>query len=235
MYTPSVTGPFPLIRAIAFGPVLFFLIGSIPFGYLVGRLKGVDLRKQGSGNIGATNVGRVLGKKCAALVFALDFLKGFLPLFLLNHTIYGWVWRKIIEPYGWFQLNIYNWPDTPLLMQLMIVLGLLLVIGHDYTPWLRFKGGKGIATSAGVLAFLTPAVLAVSLTAWIILVAVTRVISIASLAACVALPLASLLFYPGQKALFVFTFLLGLLGIWRHRGNIARLRLGTEPRWGKTA
>jgi acyl phosphate:glycerol-3-phosphate acyltransferase len=190
-------------------PAFFYLIGSIPTGYLVGQMQGIDIRTKGSGNIGATNVWRVMGWKWGLPAFLCDFLKGFLPLYLV---------RTLCFP------DTSSWTTALLL----VICGLAAIIGHNYTPWLGFKGGKGIATSAGVLAALMPPVLAVALSLWIITVLVTRTVSIGSLLAATVLPLAAAWFYPGQWIYFGLATLAGALAAWRHRSNIGRLLAGTE-------
>jgi glycerol-3-phosphate acyltransferase PlsY len=193
-------------------PVLFYLVGSVPTGYLFGRSRGLDIRRHGSGNIGATNVWRVLGWKWGVVAFASDFLKGFLPLFLL---------RTLAFPGA-----------GPWLVSLLLVLcGLAAIIGHNYTPWLGFKGGKGIATSAGVLGALMPLVLAVALSLWFVGTLVTRTVSIGSLLAAAVLAPAAAWFYSGQWVYFGLATLAGGLAVWRHRSNIQRLLAGTESRF----
>ena len=192
-------------------PVLFYLGGSVPTGYLLGRLRGLDIRQHGSGNIGATNVWRVMGRNWGLLAFAADFVKGFLPLYLL---------RKISFP------EDGSWSVALLL----VICGLAAIVGHNYTPWLGFKGGKGIATSAGVMGALMPAVLAVALSLWIVATLITRTVSIGSLLAAAVLPPAAAWFYPGQWVYFGLAMLAGGLAVWRHRSNIQRLLAGTESR-----
>ncbi len=194
-------------------PLPAYLVGSIPAGYLLGKMRGIDIRQHGSGNIGATNVYRVMGRGWGISAFVFDFLKGFLPLFLVRHYA--------ITDDG-------SWPVSLLL----VACGIASILGHNYTPWLGFKGGKGIATSAGVLGALMPAVLAVALSLWIIAVLLTRYVSIASLLASAVLPLASALFYRGQWIYFCLSCLAGGLAAWRHRSNIRRLIDGTESRIG---
>ena len=191
-----------------------YLCGSLPTGYLLGRMRGVDIRQHGSGNIGATNVLRVLGKGLGALAFLLDVAKGLVPLLVLQAMTADW------EPESTRRL-------------LWALAGLAAILGHNYTPWLGFQGGKGIATSAGVLAGLMPWALGVAVAAFLVVVVVTRIVSAGSLAASVALPLAALLFYPGDISVFIFALAIGVLSIWRHRGNMARLAAGTEPRLGR--
>jgi len=194
-------------------PVLFYLIGSIPTGYLMGRTRGLDIRQHGSGNIGATNVGRVLGRNWGFVAFACDFLKGFLPLFLV---------RVLAFP------GDIRWTTSLLL----VLCGLAAILGHNYTPWLGFKGGKGVATTAGVLGALMPLVLAVALSLWIILVAITRIVSVGSLAAAISLPVAAVFFYRDQWIYCGLALFAGVLAVFRHRSNIQRLLAGTEPRLG---
>ncbi len=192
-------------------PLLLFLCGSIPFGFLAGKWNGVDLRTCGSGNIGATNAFRVLGKGWGSLAFAGDFFKGLIPLLVIKFLISGWS-----------QDNTYQ--------GLMLASGMAAILGHNFTPWLGFKGGKGIATSAGVLAAIIPISFVVALSTWILLLLLTRTVSIASIAACIVLPISTAFFYFGQWLLFGFSLFVGILGIWRHRSNIARLRAGTESK-----
>ena len=195
-------------------PVLFYLVGSIPTGYLMARARGIDIRRHGSGNIGATNVGRVMGRNWGLFAFACDFLKGFLPLFLLHRLVFP---------------DDRAWPVALLL----VLCGMAAILGHNFTPWLGFKGGKGVATTGGVLAALLPWAFLIVLGIWIILVAITRTVSIGSILAGVALPFAAFWFYPGRWIYLGLALLAGSLVIWRHRSNIQRLRAGTEPKLGK--
>jgi glycerol-3-phosphate acyltransferase PlsY len=192
-------------------PVFFYLVGSVPTGYLLGRSRGLDIRQLGSGNIGATNVWRVMGRNWGLVAFACDFLKGFLPLYLVRTL---------------------GFPETSswLVALLLVICGLAAIIGHNYTPWLGFKGGKGIATSAGVLAALMPPVLAVALSLWIIATLITRTVSIGSILAAASLAPLAYFFYPGNWIYFGLACLAGLLAVWRHRSNIQRLLAGTESR-----
>jgi glycerol-3-phosphate acyltransferase PlsY len=185
-------------------PVFFYLAGSVPFGYLAGKMRGIDVRQHGSGNIGATNVYRVMGRNWGLTVFLFDFLKGFLPLYLL---------RRLSFPEA----------TTSSVSLLLVLCGLAVILGHNYTPWLGFKGGKGIASSAGVLGALLPPVLAVSLSLWIITVLLIRTVAIGSLLAAASLPLACAWFYPQQWIYFTLSSVAGGLAAWRHRSNIHRL------------
>lgn len=187
-----------------------FLLGSVPTGYLVARAKGVDIRKHGSGNIGATNVFRTLGKPLGIFVFAIDALKGFAAVWLSVRYGGGSDWAGIIA-------------------------AVAAIAGHNYTPWLGFKGGKGIATSAGVLLALMPwAVLAIAIV-WGVVFRVSRYVSLASICAAAALPAAVGALWSagcgGSGPLLGFSLAISALAIWRHRTNIGRLREGTEPRF----
>jgi acyl phosphate:glycerol-3-phosphate acyltransferase len=193
-------------------PLFFYLVGSVPTGFLLGKSRGLDIRQHGSGNIGATNVWRVMGRGFGLVAFASDFLKGFLPLYLV---------RTLCLPET----------DSWLVSLLLVGCGLAAIIGHNYTPWLGFKGGKGIATSAGVLAALMPPVLAVALSLWIIVTLATRTVSIGSLTAAAVLAPAAAYLYPGQWIYFGLACLAGGLAIWRHKSNIQRLLAGTESRF----
>jgi glycerol-3-phosphate acyltransferase PlsY len=189
-----------------------FLLGSMPTGYLVARAKGVDIRKHGSGNIGATNVFRTLGKPLGVFVFFVDALKGFAAVWLAGRFGGGSEWAGIIA-------------------------AVAVIAGHNYTPWLGFKGGKGIATSAGVLLALMPwAVLAIALV-WVAVFTVSRYVSLASICAAAALPVAAAALWcsgcEGNGPLLGFAVLISALAIWRHRTNIQRLRAGTESRFDR--
>ena len=194
-------------------PVVFFLAGSVPTGYLIGRSRGVDIRAHGSGNIGATNVGRVMGRNWGFLAFACDFLKGVLPLFLLRR--FGFP-----DDIGWT------------VSLLLVLCGLAAILGHNYCPWLGFKGGKGVATTAGVLFALMPWVLMATLSLWIVVTLITRLVSLGSVLAAVALPFAAFFLYPGQWIYFALALLGGTMVVWRHRSNLRRLANGTEPKLG---
>lgn len=189
-----------------------FLLGSVPTGYLVARAKGVDIRRHGSGNIGATNVFRTLGRPLGILVFFVDALKGFAAVWLAEKFGGGSDWAGIIA-------------------------AVAVIAGHNYTPWLGFKGGKGIATSAGVLLALTPWTVLFAALAWLVFFQTTRYVSVASIAASVAVPISvGALWWAGaggSAPLFGFALVISALAIWRHRSNIRRLREGTEPRFAR--
>jgi len=194
-----------------------YLMGSIPAGYLAGRMCGIDIRTQGSGNIGATNALRVLGKGWGYSVFLFDFLKGMVPVLLANQ------WSAHIGT-----IHPSSAPG--------VLAALCLLAGHSFPIWLGFKGGKGIASSAGVMASLFPIAFIVSLGLWIILFSITRYVSVASIAAALALPVTvAVLFFLHKNdwLTLLLSILMCLLAVWRHRSNIARLQAGTEPRFEK--
>ena len=194
-----------------------YLLGSIPTGFLVARVCGVDIRTVGSKNMGATNVFRVLGKGPGILVFMMDALKGwgaiaFTRYVILSHYIRGG-----------------GTDDAGAL----VVAGLFAILGHIYTCWLKFKGGKGIATSAGVMVTLVPEALLISLVAWLLAFVTTRYVSVASITGAVVLPVASW-FTTHDLMLTVVISLVAALAIFKHKGNIQRLRNGTENRFNFT-
>ena len=206
--------------------LLAYLLGSIPTGYLVARAKGIDIRSVGSGNIGATNALRVLGKPAGILVFVVDALKGFLAVVL----IVNWYPELCNLAPRWFAPNCHG--DHQLRESLGIVAGVFAVLGHNYTCWLKFKGGKGIATSAGVLTALVPWALLIIFSLFIVLSAITRFISVGSLAAAFSLTFATW-FTTKNWTLTAATGAMGFLAIYRHKANIQRLLNGTEPRFGQ--
>lgn len=201
--------------AAAFGA---YLLGSIPTGYLVARAKGVDIRTAGSGNIGATNVFRIVGKPAGVFVLVVDGLKGFLACGMMP-----------IIAFGLFVQT--GRPTAVPIEHLRIIAGIFAVLGHNYTCWLKFKGGKGIATSAGVLIALVPWALLIILTVWVVLFVVTRYVSLASISAAFTLPFAVWL-TRGSATMIAITSGMSVLAIYKHRANIRRLICGTETRIG---
>jgi acyl phosphate:glycerol-3-phosphate acyltransferase len=195
--------------------VLSYLIGSVPWGYLFARLKGVDIRQHGSGNIGTANVLRVMGKKWGYLVFLCDFFKGFLSVKL----------GSLIAAYFLVNVGLGS-----------VIAAVACVLGHDYPIWLGFKGGKGIATLAGtVLSLFSPLVFVSFGVVWVAVFLIGRYTSLASISAVVALPIAAYLIVAKTDLprLLGFSVLMAALAIWLHRANIARLLNGTENRFGR--
>jgi glycerol-3-phosphate acyltransferase PlsY len=194
-----------------------YLLGSIPFGYLAGRLVGIDIRQVGSGNLGATNVVRVLGKAYGYPVFTLDFLKGFGAVQIAMLMAPG-------GPSEWNSPEIFG-----------ILAAMSCVLGHLYPPWLKFKGGKGVATSAGALLALTPVATLIGVAIWIIVFCLTRYVSLASITAAIVLPMAILVVSSQDqnkgKPLVYSSACVAAVVIWRHRSNLSRLMRGTEPRF----
>lgn len=183
--------------------VFAYLVGAIPFGVVVGKLfYGTDVRQHGSGNVGTTNVFRVLGKKAGVVVLVCDMLKGFIPALIAAHFFNPWA---------------------------AIFIAAAPVVGHMFSIFLKGRGGKGVATGAGVVAALVPLAFLVILVVWLTLVVTTRYVSVASLVAAVLVPVFVIAFdhpLPYQIA----AVLVSIIVWWAHRGNIARLVHGTESR-----
>ena len=184
-----------------------YLLGAIPNGLLIARLKGVDLQKVGSGNIGATNVFRCVGKGWGVLAFVLDAVKGFVPAFFFP--------RLLESAPPWLGLAC----------------GVAAVAGHNWPVWLKFKGGKGVSTSAGMLLGIAPAAVGIGFAVFALTVALTRFVSLGSILAAVAVPAAYLWMNGAENRLLaVALVLMGGLVIVKHRANVGRLLKGTEPR-----
>lgn len=224
-------------------PLIAFLLGSIPFGLLIAKAKGVNIREHGSGNIGATNVLRVIGKPYGIGCLLLDFLKGFFPT-LIAINIYLIAGKDPQIGIGSLQdlATTFAKPDAWKAQTLVILTGLAAILGHNYSPWIGFKGGKGIATSAGVLVALMPVGILVLLVIWVLLFFTTRYVSIASMGTALAVPLVTIYgsYRHGyladgtwNKPLFVFSIIIALLAVWRHRSNIKALMNGTEHKFEK--
>lgn len=193
--------------------------GATPFGYLAGKLRGIDIRQHGSGNIGATNAIRVLGKGIGIPVFILDFLKGWLPVWLAK----GWLMET---------------PGAEGLVSLGAVLtGLAAVLGHMFTFWLGFKGGKGVATTGGVLLGIAPLAMLGGLGVWLLFFFAFRFVSLASIMSGVGV-VATMLIQMSRTGswdgvMLGFGLLVMILVIVRHRSNIGRILAGTEPKAGR--
>lgn len=191
--------------------MLSYLIGSIPTSLLIGRLvKGIDLRQHGSKNLGATNLYRVLGWRYAVPVGLFDMAKGYVPVAVVGPAVSGGVL-------------------IPLLC------GVAAVLGHMFSPFVGFKGGKGVATGAGVVLAMAPLAFLGAFGIWALLVFLTGYVSLGSVVAAASLPLLTVWLYPGRPAVLWITAALGALVVWMHRGNIGRLLKGTESRFGRNA
>ena len=197
-----------------------YLLGSIPTGYLVARARHVDIRSLGSGNIGATNVFRTLGRAAGSFVLAVDFMKGFLACHFLAPGISALLTPNLVADSGHWEIAL-------------LVAGTAAILGHNYTCWLQFRGGKGIATSAGVLTAVVPWALLIGLGVWLTLFALFRYVSLASIGAALALPVAVWL-TGSSLPLILITIGLAILAIYKHRSNIQRLLNGTEHRIGSS-
>lgn len=201
--------------------VAAYLIGSVPFGYIAGRLNGIDLREHGSRNIGATNAVRVLGKGWGIPVFFMDFLKGFAPLLYMKCHLGGELAAFSTADMGWF-------------------LGVMfaVILGHTFTCFLKFKGGKGVATTGGCLFAMSPWVGGAALLFWLGSMVLTRYVSFSSIMAGVGMMLAAgieLWCHDGAYSVADY-MVLGLLLLiltlvtWKHRSNLVRIMNGTEPK-----
>ena len=188
--------------------ILAYLFGAIPFGLLVARLKGVDIRSQGSGNIGATNVLRVIGKGWGIFTLVLDALKGFVPAFFFP------VLGKVDPEWG-------------------VLFGLVAILGHAFPVYLKFKGGKGVATSAGMLLGVAPLAVGIGIGVWIVCLVIWRYVSLASIAASATIAVAVWIVEDKGPVVSMALTVLGGMVILLHRGNIKRLLNGTESRMGK--
>jgi len=177
---------------------LGYIIGSVPFGYLVGKAKGIDIQKKGSGNIGATNILRILGWKIGLIVFLTDIAKGALPVLLL--------------------LSLGS--QVTVSASLPLVIGIGTILGHNYTCFLRLKGGKGIATTAGVLIAWAPITLGITLATWLIGLGLFRTVAVASVASAIILPLAMWATKPTPAAIGIAIFI-ATMAVLRHRPNFA--------------
>ncbi len=199
--------------------IIIYLFASIPWGLILGKINKIDIREHGSKNIGATNVNRVLGKKWALICFALDFLKGFLPVFIV---------KQLLEN------NILDKNAT----YAIVIAAFAAFAGHVWTVYLKFKGGKGIATIAGIIIALSPLSFLISISIWSIIFYSTRYVSLASIIASIAVPTTAFLLnkftkYKLENSSLILLAILGLLAIIKHRVNILRLLKGTENRFNK--
>jgi glycerol-3-phosphate acyltransferase PlsY len=193
---------------IALVITICYLLGSIPFGYIVGKLfKKIDIRELGSGNIGATNVFRILGPSLASLVLIGDIGKGILSIYLVRF------------------LNIDN-------LLISTIAGLVVICGHDWSLFLGFKGGKGIATTFGVVFALNPTISILALIIWGVVLLTTRYVSLSSIFAVISIFIFTILFRQPYEYI-IFSAIILVLGIFNHKDNIKRLRSGNERKIGE--
>lgn len=212
--------------AIFIVAILSFLLGSIPFGYLLVRIfRKQDIRHYGSGNIGATNVARTGSKKLAVATLLLDALKGYIAVAFAH-----WYAARITDSSGPYSTGEKLSPDT--IIMLVAIAGLCAILGHMFTPWLGFEGGKGVATAVGAFAGIAPRAVLVSLALFIVVVAITRYVSLGSILGAIAFPIACWWLVPIMRDPITMTIVAisSLLIIVKHRANIKRLRAGSESR-----
>lgn len=214
-----------------------YLLGSVPFGYITGKMHGMDIRQHGSGNIGATNVMRTLGKKPGYTVFACDAIKGLVAViigkYLAVHYSLPISSMSITTTEVFHSTQIIRLPEAIAAISAAIA----CIIGHNFPVWLGFKGGKGMATSAGVLIGMMPLTAMGCVIVWALVFFTTRYVSLASIAAAIALPVITMLLLLAGWLYgwpyFYFSVAACLLAVWRHRANIGRLVNGTENRFEK--
>jgi glycerol-3-phosphate acyltransferase PlsY len=202
--------------------LLAFLLGAIPFSFIIAkRVRGIDLRHHGSGNLGATNVFRNLGPRWGMFCLLLDMAKGAVAVWLMTMLVNGW---QAHQP---TPFNI-----TPDLFR--IFAGAMASLGHTFSPFVSFHGGKGVATTGGAFAVLEPLAILITVAAFAIVFAATRIVSLGSIVAACVLPLAVLVFelnsLDTSKTIIWFTFSVCGFVIWKHRANLARLKAGTEKK-----
>jgi len=210
---------FGFFLALVFAAGFGYFCGSIPFGFLIGRFNGIDIRRYGSGNVGATNVRRVLGKGWGRFCFIMDFLKGLFPV-----VFFLWVTDAAAQPAA----HAY----------LPALAGFCTVVGHVWPIWLDFQGGKGVATTIGALLPLALWPVLVAVLGWLVLFYSTRYVSVASLGAAVLLPLGGIVIWRFQPHAITIPTLVVLIGlaaliVLRHQSNIERLLQGKESRFEK--
>jgi glycerol-3-phosphate acyltransferase PlsY len=194
------------------GVIISYLAGSIPSAYLAGKFRGIDLRQHGSGNLGATNVVRVLGPKIGAVVFIADLMKGFLPVYFLPR------YTETLRPELW-----------------ALAYGAAAIIGHVKPIFLLWRGGgKGVATASGVFLAFALVPMLIAEVVWIAVFYFTRYVSLASLAGAAILPIAILILYRDpQSPVFIASVIIAVFVFWTHRANIGRLRRGEEHKFVK--
>lgn len=185
--------------------LLAYLLGSVPTGYLLGSLAGVDVRNAGSGNVGATNVARVVGRRYGILTLVVDIAKGFVPVIVAL--------------------------SLALTTAATALVGIAAFLGHLYPVFLRFQGGKGVATALGIFLGLAPLVTMILAAIFLLVLSATRVVSLSSMAASASAPIVFWFFFHSAILTGASLFIAAMI-VLRHRGNIKRLKLGTEPRLG---
>ena len=188
-----------------------YLLGAIPTSYLAGKFfRGIDLRQHGSGNLGATNLYRTLGAKFAVPVALFDMAKGAVPVLVI---------APLVSSSRYFA----------------VLCGIMAVLGHVFSVFVQFRGGKGVATASGVMLGLTPWAVLVALAVWLIVLRLSGYVSLGSMVGAIVLPVAAWFLHPLQRDIIWIQVLVALAIIWLHRANIKRLLAGTENRFGRRA
>ncbi len=198
---------------IIFALIAAYLIGSIPTSYLIGKARGIDVRKEGSGNVGATNVLRAVGKLPALITLIIDVLKGVVSVTLLAYIFFS--------------------EGLPISFSLLrVLLGLSAIVGHNWTIFLKFKGGKGVATSCGVMAVLLPAPTTIAVVAFIVILLITRYVSLGSILLSLTVPISAAIMGKDIE-LVTLAVTVCILISYKHKANIKRLLMGTENKIGQ--
>ena len=198
---------------IIFAIIAAYLIGSIPTSYLIGKAMGIDVRKEGSGNVGATNVLRAVGKLPALITLIIDILKGVASVTLLAYVFFS---KDLTVSFDHFR----------------VLLGLSAIVGHNWTIFLKFKGGKGVATSCGVMAVLLPAPMAIAVVVFIATLLITRYVSLGSILLSLTVPISAAIIGKDIE-LVILAVIACILISYRHKANIKRLLMGTENKLGQ--
>ncbi len=196
-----------IILCLIFG----YLFGCFSTGYFIGKMNKVDIRDYGSGNVGTTNALRTLGAKAGALTLVGDALKAVIPIVIVK---------------------VFIFPKVDYVQLLALYTGLGVVLGHNYPVWLKFKGGKGIAATGGVLAAFDPLIIPIGLPIFIVIVAITRYVSVGSMFIALLCPVWIMIRYPGQIHMLIVALVFMTLAFIKHRTNIGRLMNGTENKIG---
>ena len=211
---------------IILGAIVSYFLGAIPFGLVIGFMKGVDIRKSGSGNIGATNLGRVLGGiKWFLYAFLLDFAKG-----VAAPLLFMFVVKEIVTPNTETLVFLIENPEY-----CMVIYSFFAIIGHIFPIYLKFKGGKGVATGAGIIAVLAPIAFGICMIAFVFVVLLTRIVSISSIIASIVLVISQIALnfnsaFDAKLPVTLFCIITMLLILFRHRTNIINIFNGTEVR-----
>ncbi len=203
-----------LVARIALALVAAYLLGGTPFALIISRRHGVDIREHGSGNTGATNVLRVLGTRAGLTVLFLDLIKG--------TTAVGLTWLLML---GAVEADMLDW--------VLLGAAMCAVLGHTFSPFIGFRGGKGVATAAGALLPIAPTVWVLLFVSFVLIVYVGRMVSLGSILMAVEFPLLCVLLYPDRTPVVWFSFLAAALVLWRHRSNMARIIHGEETKIGQ--